>query len=316
VEFLEATWQFRSDTEIADVLTGARGQLVRHDVVRLKRRGEGWVKTATGVPRIFQESGYVRYDKPPVVESDNVLVLADVEAPFHDAEWCSDVVALAKCWGIGDVILAGDFLHFASLSGFTKQLLAGRDGYEFAEDAEVEVSDEVEAAARFSDVLLDNFQRIVFILGNHEKRLSKRLAVSVRVQLLRQLLGYRREERFEVYPYYFALVKASTGTWRITHPGNASVIPVRVACRLADKYRMHVVAGHGHDFGEATSVSGYYAAATGCCVDPERLAYSALRDNVQPVMQRGAWILRDGYPVLLHPSYRPPRLWLGVKSII
>lgn len=300
-----------TDEVIAETLSTITGRDISHHTIRGKRRRMGLHKTACGNPVIFNESQYVRYNDPPVIKSDGVLVLSDVEAPFHDAEWCSDVVLLAKEWGIENVLLSGDFLHFSSLSKFTKPMMStAGNGYDFAEDAMVEVSDEVEAAAGFSDVLLRNFERIVMILGNHEKRLTKRLAVATRVNILRQLLGYRFEKRFEIYPYYQCVVESSTGTWRISHPKNYSVVPVRVATRLADKYRCNYVAGHGHDWGEATSVSGYYAAACGCCVDPERLAYTMLQDNLGPMMQQGAFILRGGMPVLLHPRYRPVRVFL------
>ena len=304
-EYVRRCWMHETDADIAGVLSEATGKDITIWMVVHQRRTQGLHKTQAGVPRIFTESQYIRYTDPPVVESDDVLVLSDVEAPFHDADWCSDLVALAKKWKIETVILAGDFLHFASLSKFTKPMLSGRDGYEFAEDAEVEVSDEVEAAAEFSDVLLENFKRLVMILGNHEKRLTKRLAVAVRVNLIRQLLGYRFEKKFEVYPYYYCNVKASTGMWRISHPANYSVVPVRVAARAADKYRCNYVSGHGHDWGETVSVGGWYAAACGCCCDPERLAYNMLQDNLKPYQQQGGFILKDGHPYLFHPKYRP-----------
>jgi hypothetical protein len=311
-EWLQAVWKDCTDQEMAEVLSQVVGKNISHWSVESQRRRLKLMKTNSGVPVIFDTSEYVKYTDPPVIESDDVLVLSDVEAPFHDAEWCSDLVALAKHWKIDNVILAGDFLHFSSLSKFTKAMMGpdSGNGYEFAEDAEVEVSDEVEAAAQFSDVLLNNFDRLVMILGNHEKRLTKRLAVATRVSLLRQLLGHRKDKRFEIYPYYYAVIEATTGTWRVSHPANYSVIPVRVAARLADKYECSYIAGHGHDWGEAISVSGRYAAACGCCCDPERLAYTMLRDNLKPFQQRGGWMLKDGYPYLLHPEYRPVSLFI------
>jgi len=308
-DYLAASWQRQTDNDIADVLANATGREVSHWAVISQRRRMRLHKTLSGVPRIFNESQYVRYTDAPEVKADDVLVLSDVEAPFHDADWCSDLVALAKHWSIETVILAGDFLHFASLSKFTRPMMSA-NGYEFSEDAEVEVSDEVEAAADFSDVLLANFSRIVMILGNHEERLTKRLAVATRVNLIRQLLGHRHEKRFEVYPYYYCAIKASTGTWRISHPANYSVVPVRVASRLADKYQCNYVAGHGHDWGEATSVAGFYAASCGCCCDPQRLAYATLRDTLKPFQQQGAWILKGGRPYLLHPKHRPAAMFL------
>ncbi|MHA2069804.1 MAG: metallophosphoesterase [Candidatus Thorarchaeota archaeon] len=310
-QYIKDHWVMMGDKELASVLTLALGREVSHWMIQSQRYKAHLHKAHAGVPVIFDESKYVKYNDPPKIKGDNVLVLSDVEAPFHDASWCSDLVTLAKHWGIDTVILAGDFLHFSSLSKFTKSMMSSSDNdYEFSEDAEVEISDEVEAAASFGDVLLDNFDRLIMILGNHEKRLTKRLAVATRVNLLRQVLGYRHEKRFEVYPYYFCIVEASSGMWRVSHPANYSVIPVRVASRLADKYQCNYISGHGHDYGETMSVSGFYAAACGCCCDPKRLAYTMLRDSMKPYQQQGAWLLHDSYPYLLHPKYRPVSLFM------
>ena len=306
-EWLKTAYLSYTDAEVADRLGQITGQDVSLYAVGKKRQMLRLDKTLTGMPVVFKKSEKARYNDVPMVEADDVLVMSDVEAPFHDALWCSDVIGLAKKWGIKTVILAGDFLHFTSLSKFTKPMMS-EDGDN--EDAEVEVSDEIESAAAFSDVLLNNFERIVMVLGNHEDRLTKRLAVATRVSIIRQLLGYRFEDRFEIYPYYQCVVKASTGVWRVAHPRNYSIIPIRVASRLADKYQCNYIAGHGHDWGETTSVGGYYAAACGCCVDPERLAYTTLRDNASPKMQQGAWMLHDGRPVLLHPTHRPVSVFL------
>ena len=306
-EYLKVAWKECTDVEIAVVLSEVTGKDVSHWAIEGQRKRLKLSKTSSGIPMVFDTSEYVTYTNPPVIDSDNVLVLSDVEAPFHDAEWCSVLVALAKHWNIDNVILAGDFLHFSSLSSFTKSMMSEKG--EGKEDAEALLDDELSAAADFSNVLLDNFSRIVMVLGNHEARLTRRLAVATRVNILRVLLG-GLEKRFEIYPYYYAIVQSSTGTWRVSHPKNYSVIPARVAARLADKYQCNYIAGHGHDYGETTSVGGYYAAACGCCCDPERLAYTMLRDDLKPFMQQGCFLLRNGYPYLLHPQYRPVSLFM------
>lgn len=303
-DWLREAWLLFTDAEIAEVLAARTGRNVTMSSVRQKRQASGLRKTLNRVPQVFEESKYARYDSPPILEADDVLVMGDIEAPFHDAAWCSEVVALAARWGIKDVILAGDFVHFDSISTFAKKMAAGDEG------PEPEITDEIVATAKVIDTLLDTFDNVLAILGNHEERLTRRLAVRTRTTLLRHLLGYRFEERLEIVPYYHAIIHSSDGQkWRVTHPRNTSVIPTRVAARMADIKRMNLIAAHGHDWGHTTSASGYYVAACGCCVDPERLSYVALRDNLRPRMQRGAWILRDGRPILLHPQWQPPTMF-------
>jgi hypothetical protein len=299
--YLAQAYLTKTDIKVAEELSKAVGVPISRDAVTKKRQGLGLVKTRSGVPLVFKQDR-TRYNDPPRFRADNVLVMADVHAPFHDAVFCSELVALARALGIDTVLLAGDFLDFVTISSFTPAMLAEDDP-----DIALLVSDEIAEAAEFADVLLDNFKSVEMILGNHEERLTRRLAVKTRVTLLRQLLGFRKEERFHISPYYYALIQDNSGhTWRVTHPKNYSIIPVRVACRLADKYQQNIIAAHGHDWGESISTSGRYAAACGMCADPELIEYSSLRDNVRPFMQTGAWMLYQGQPYLLHPTARNP----------
>nr|NIQ91894.1 metallophosphoesterase [Deltaproteobacteria bacterium] len=304
-EWLREAWLDLSDQELADALSEATGRDISIYRTTQMRQRLGLKKTRSGQPVVFEESQHRRYDSPPVLKTANLLVLADVEAPLHDAEWCSDVVALAKAWDVDIVLSAGDLLHFKALSSFFKRFLTD-------EEQVAELTDEVTAAGDFVGVLLNEFKEVHCILGNHENRLTRSLGVNVRTRILQKLLGYDREPRLNIHPYYFAEVETGVplngmgDRWRVSHPRNTSVIPVRVAGRMADKYEAHYLSAHGHDWGSVTSAAGRYASALGICVDPLRLDYYATRDNLRPRMQQGALILRDGYPYLLHPEYAPP----------
>lgn len=308
-EWLREAWLDLSDLELADALSAATGRRITTYHTTQMRQRLGLKKTRSGQPLIFEESEYRKYDDPPILKTPDLLIMADIEAPLHDAGWCSDVVALAKCWGIKIVLSAGDLLHFKALSGFFKRFLA-------EEEIISELTDEIEAAGDLVGVLLSEFDEVHCILGNHENRLARSLGKNVRTRIFQRLLGYKGEERLKIYPYYFAEVVTGVSLndmgdkWRVAHPRNTSVIPARVAGRIADKYEAHYITAHGHDWGQVTSVAGRYAAACGICVDPARLDYYATRDNLRPKMQQGALILKDGYPYLLHPEYAPPRRFM------
>lgn len=299
-EWLRSVWTQYTDAEVGEILTKARGgEKVTPWAVSKKRQNIGLHKTRSGVPKIFEESQWTRYDDPPRIKTDNLLVMGDVHAPFHHADWCSHAVHVAKGAGIDRVLIAGDLMDFSALSTFIKAMI--RKG-----DASPELGDEIESGADFVEILLSQFEEIDCILGNHEEWLTRKLAVRTRVNVLRHLLGLRDQKRITIHPYFYAIAETSDGQqWRVSHPKNESVIPVRVACRLADKYAMNFIAAHQHSWGEATSVSGRYAADCGCCMDQTRVTYVALKDNLRPKMQLGAWMLVGGRPVLLHPEFRP-----------
>jgi predicted phosphodiesterase len=297
---LRGNWTTTTDSDAAGIISQATGRTISRGNVRDIRRAMGCEKTIYGEPKIFSDSVFARYDNPPVLKADDVLVIGDCHVPYQHAEWCSQVVGQAVKAGIRQVVIAGDLLDFATLSSFTQYPRTDDD----ADDA-AEIADELDAALGFCETLLTKFDNVLMTLGNHEERASRRLAVLLRARVFKRLLGFSRNEKFKVEPYFYSIIQTSDGhQWRATHPKNASVVPVAVAMKLADRYQMHVIAAHGHDVGEAVSATGRYAAACGCCVDPARLDYASLQDSTRPGMRLGAWALVRGVPRLMN-EFRP-----------
>jgi hypothetical protein len=291
-------WLYHTDSEISETINDLFDVDLTADAVKQKRQALRLKKSGRGVPLIVQESPTQRFKNAPVLNLDNVCIMADIHAPFHDADWCSNVIHQARGRGIKTVVIPGDLFDMAALTSFTPAMIA-EDG------TETLLTDELMAAADFADALLTVFDRVLITLGNHEMRLARKLG-RLSVKVFEMLLGFHRDDAVTVSEYAYCKILDSNGQkWRITHPKNSSIIPVRVAARLTEKYESHIVAAHGHDWGEATGASGRYAAACGMCADPWRIEYTTKIDSTRPLMQQGAWFLIDGKPTLLHPVYRP-----------
>src|SRR3990167_1223061 len=72
-------------------------------------------------------STYPVYDTPLEMVGDAVI-MTDIEFPFHHAEFINRVLDLANSWGIRNLILGGDVLHFDSLSGWEPSWSDTNDG--------------------------------------------------------------------------------------------------------------------------------------------------------------------------------------------
>jgi hypothetical protein len=190
---------------------------LKREIIRLRESGlsfskigaelglaEGTVKThyylATGQPSAPQripESPYIRYDSPPTLEGD-ALILPDVEIPFHHAEFLDRVIDLAEAWGIRQVICAGDLLHMDSISGWEPNWASNARGSVLSEADEKRLMDLMQKLpkrqqAELADIIgnstgldgkdysaemtfarktlnaLDGcFDKFVWVLGNHE----------------------------------------------------------------------------------------------------------------------------------------------------
>lgn len=285
----------------------------------------------------ISESPYPRYDKPPTVEGD-ALILPDAEIPFHHAEFINRVLDLSQAWGIKTMISAGDLLHFDSLSGWEpnwapkpngglsdkdeKRLmdfamtLGGKKQQELM-SALVDIgkqsedsgfSGEMHHARKTLKALDDCFDQFVWVLGNHEGRLLRAINSPVQPSELLNLMKLH-EGKWTIAPYYYCLLNTPKGTFRITHPKSAANNTARA---LASQYLQHVIMGHSHKvFFDWDTSGNYYAIQAGHCVDEERLAYCAQRDARRDSHKLAAVIVRNGYPYLLHEGID----WEAMKNL-
>lgn len=266
------------------------------------------------------ESKMPVWDKPLESESDAVI-LSDVEAPFQHSEFINRVLDLADAWNVTDLHLAGDLLHYDSLSAWgsewTEPLEDIRDkfhdfiqtldrknkeaGVKFLEDngllTDTSYSGEMKEARRMFKSF-GQFKNIYVALGNHDDRYLRTLNQAMAPQELLHQLDVQDDKRWKIAPYYYAILHTTAGNYRITHPRGAGA---KTAIDLAIQFHQHIVMGHSHRWNISRDPSSkFWAIQTGHCVDEKRLAYVQQRDAKRDAHMNGATIVRDGYPFVLH----------------
>lgn len=228
------------------------------------------------------------FSNPIRLETDKILLLFDIHAPFHDARWIDKVIDLAIARGVSDVGIGGDLVDFSAFSKWGRQ-------------DRVEAEDEIESATQIVSVLAENFDRVVYSGGNHENRLPRKTDNLLSLQSAMEL--FVKSDNVQITDYHWFEVKSGGRDWYIEHPKNASIHATVVAKKLAIKYGVNVVSGHGHLWGITVDDSGkFFAVDAGTCCDHLKLAYDAKVHNTRPKMQRGACIIEHGLPILLHPE--------------
>lgn len=286
---------------------------------------------------LIPTSRYPKYDNPLTMEGD-AIVLPDIELPFHHADFFNRALDLADAWGIRQAIVAGDLLHFDSLSSWQANWVEPEhlpDRVErklmnmamkmprkhqeeiMATIVDIEddldgggsgVSKELERARKIVRIMTEQFDEIDFILGNHDDRFLKAVESQMFPSELLRLV--EAGDKWRVAPYYFSNLISSGEKYQIEHPKTwAKTSPVR----LASKYRCHILQAHSHRWGWDTDISGsYWAINMGCIVDERRLPYAAQRHGTADGHALGCVIVRDGYPYLL--SERTP--WNTFKKMV
>jgi len=291
-----------------------------------------WLRIEDNVYSPIKESVYPRYDNPLVMEEDAAVVLPDIELPFHDADFFNRVLELAQSWGITKAIVAGDLLHFDSITAWQANWVEEGNGgltdrdekrlFEFAkqlpsqyqgelmdivvdigvkeEDGDPNISQELKVARKSVRVLSEIFDQIDFLLGNHDGRFLRALSSPMFPSELLRLV--EAGEKWRIAPYYYSILISTGEKFQIEHPKTyANNSPIR----LASKYCCHILQAHSHKWAKNTDISGkYWAIHMGCIVDEMRLPYAAQRHGTADAHQLGAVIVRDGFPYLL--SARTP----------
>ncbi len=233
-----------------------------------------------------------------LVVNASCLILPDLEVPFQQSKFVNKCIALALQWDIRDLIMAGDWFHWAALAKF----------FEADKDAE----EEIELIEETIEPIIQPFDRVYYIAGNHDRRPQRMFDRFVGSDKMTRLVvkpELAMEFRQKVSPsdYFWCWVGEGEDRWRITHPQTTTTVPANAARMLAEKFNCNVAMAHNHLVGmQQTRDSRHSGYEIGCCVDPERLAYHQYRDITRPQMQNGALILIRSkdifYPTLLTPK--------------
>lgn len=275
------------------------------------------------------QSPYPVYDEPLVMEG-NAVILPDLEAPFHHAEFVNRVLDLAAAWDIRQAILPGDAIHLNTFSNWhpnwTKEQVGGvtekaeNKLVEFAQtlskkkqgemfellggigklDTEDGASTELTEAGKVLRRLADQFEAIDWDMGNHEGRALRTMETALSPSILLDLVAIPETQRpkWRVAPYYFSSLVSNGEIFQIEHPKNFAKYS---AWKLCAKYGCSVIMTHSHHLNFSFDMSGkWYAIEAGCCGDESRLPYAVQRHNISPQHALGSVIVRDGVPWLLH----------------
>ena len=281
-----------SEVELSLVRMGRERGLSSGEIVAMLAEA-GFSRSQKAVTNVCQRMGWHarvvqspirRFNEQLVVEGD-ALVLMDIHAPLHDAEWVNRVVALAKRVGIQKAIVGGDLVDLAAFSVY---------GNVACTMPEMEIL----AAEQVVRTLAEEFVEVVYFAGNHEMRLARTTNHFISLQRIMEL--WVSSPNVRLSDYHWCTLVSGGVTYQVEHPRNYSRHALLVAKDLAAKYGCNVICGHGHKWGIGRDDwDRYWAIDSGVCCDVERVAYVALRHDRSPKWISGAVLVLEGTPLLL-----------------
>lgn len=205
-------------------------------------------------------------------------ITSDWHIPTMSVEWLEILINTSKKYGIKNLIIGGDLLNLDLLSYYWSQ----KNNIET-----LSIDKELSIAKTTMRYLEETYDNIVWLLGNHERRLSHTtkygLAASNMLFLLECPVN-KYTINGKSYCYLDDI--------RITHPKSYTQNKLSVASRLANKFNCHILQAHGHFLSAGYSVGGYVIGDTGGMFDRHRVGYLDEADSTHPIWNNGFFIYK------------------------
>ena len=210
---------------------------------------------------------------PPLVATENCLVLSDIHVPYHDKALIELAVECGREANVDNVILAGDFLSMDSLydGGTVPSVME-----------EIKIGKKIIEAIDTYMNYVNKKVRFYWIMGNHEYRIVRETEKQIGIDALSSML----ETHADITVSELAWMKIK-GWGLVSHPGNYSKIPLSVPQELSEKYKTNIITAHGHHAGRTFSKSGYTVIEGGVCCDNTKALYTQRLQKRMPAWAKG-----------------------------
>lgn len=236
-------------------------------------------------------------DKPIILPlAEQYAITADWHIPLYDPEYANQFIMDARSRGVKKLVLAGDFFNFDALSQYyPKQDSAG---------LEVELA-EAELVMR---TLLETFDEIIYVWGNHDARLHKALGFTIQFREAMKLtfgaLGQEALSRIQFTNLDHVWIgDEGENRWYVCHPGNYTRVPLSTARTLTTKYNSNVITAHSHHCAVGYGIDGSRVVAEiGGLFDRHKTAYLQ-RSTTFPTWAQGYAFLEAGRLIVRSPGW-------------
>ena len=150
------------------------------------------------------------------------------------------------------------------------------------------------------------FDKVYFLLGNHDARMLKRLDYMIKYADLMNIVVQDEQERVVVSQYPKAQVVQAGQEWLVIHPKCYSRVAGQKAKRITEKEHCHVVSTHGHMTALTFDISGkYHAVDIGGNVDYSKVEYVNQQITDHPKWVNSFVVLEKGLPRLFTEKMCP-----------
>lgn len=218
------------------------------------------------------------------------VVVGDVHVPTTDFDFAKMVSVVGKEELSHKVpktlIICGDLINADAYSKYSESAVPN------SFDMELDLTQELLMGWG------ETFDRIIYTMGNHERRLFVAMRGMFQARHYQDLLGGHAE----VFREGSIEILSGGKLWRATHPMNYRRNTGMLGDILAQKYQCNVIVHHEHHVGiRRDSYNRYTVINNGGLHDHKAMLYVHEADNTSPVMQNSFVVIRNGLGKLFTP---------------
>lgn len=234
----------------------------------------------------------------PLVYMGDAMVTCDYHIPLHDPSLINTMINCARKNEIKHLIIGGDYWNLDSVSSYLPH------------QPEAALDVERKDGNTIMKTLLETFETVDFIWGNHDFRLSKKLGFKKSFEeCMRWMFSPLSEEEYsrirvseldhmDFYPEPDGLGKK----YRICHPANFSSVPLTVGRKLAVKYGCSIITAHSHHCAIGAAPNGVDLVLEGGGFFAKDRTEYIQRTTSHHEWVQGFTMFKDGLPTVISPT--------------
>jgi len=268
-EILQLTAEGMKPDQVAEICGVHRATVYRVIKTADFVWGLSWVKTFTDYPKIT---------------SSNLAIISDLHLPYIHIPFTLYFMDIAREHGCKELLIAGDMFDQAMFSVFKSSLKSTWE-------------QESKGVEKCLLMLLEQFDKITIIMGNHDARLLRLL--NYELQFTDVVCMVMQDARLHISQRPMAMINPGPEQWMVSHPKSYRQISGQVGKDMAAKHLCHQVITHGHLTCHTFDRSGrFHCIDIGGLVHYEKCEYVMQQLTTHPKWVNGFLLLLDNEPLL------------------
>lgn len=178
-------------------------------------------------------------------DDPSFLYLCDLHIPHHSADMLTRALLIAEKFHVRTLIIGGDVFNFDQLSSHPHNVPL------------IDINDELACAGKVLRDLVQGFETVYILSGNHDVRLAKKIDKGLQLKFVVHAAIGQIQLPCALHVSDYAWMTIGN-TWLVGHPARYSGMGGKVPSAIAQRQQRNVIAAHNHVMGVMQTEDGRF----------------------------------------------------------